>query len=400
MNNDTGGDRPMPGTRMRRLFDENLSMIETMTRIEIRRLGRMPRGTHLGQDDENPVTDLLPDRYLDRYDREFLYRMLGSTIRLRARLSDPTANHAAHSVIEEILISRAVRLVADDDNEEGSGLEAWLEDWLGDLDIDRLYDPAADEATLASDPATGSGDMRFDHWFEDQYWADETDGGNDGRRTPQGHPPRPRMPRHPHPPDHRMRDHAANGMAVDHHRRPRPRPARHVRQTHHPRRPQVNPVTGAVPPLIRGHGIRFEVDRWTWRRLDAARFDGERRHLLATRGRPWHADPRRGGDTDALETWHLLAGRHHGGGMGLTVTGPGGKLDVSWEPDGAIPPDGRFYPNPDPPAAYPLLELERAGIIRPVEPAITVYGPYGRPTRLMEVTEPYHNPMLRALRMR
>ena len=160
MNNDTGGDHPMPGTRMRRLFDENLSMIETMTRIEIRRLGRMPRGT-----------------YLDRYDREFLYRMLGSTIRLRARLADPKTDHAADSVIEEILISRAVRLVADDDNEEGSGLEAWLEDWLGDLDVDRLYDPAADEATLASDPATGSGDMRFDHWFEDQYWTDETDGG-------------------------------------------------------------------------------------------------------------------------------------------------------------------------------------------------------------------------------
>ena len=71
----------------------------------------------------------------------------------------------------------------------------------------------------------------------------------------------------------------------------------------------MNPVTGAVPPLVRGHGIRFEVDRWTWRRLDAARFDGERRHLLATRGRPWHADPRHGGDTDALETWRLLAGR-------------------------------------------------------------------------------------------
>ena len=101
----------------------------------------------------------------------------------------------------------------------------------------------------------------------------------------------------------------------------------------------MNPVTGAVPPLIRGHGIRFEVDRWTWRRLDAARFDGERRHLLATRGRPWHADPEHGGETDALETWRLLAGRHQGGGMGLTVTGPGGKLDVSWEPDGAIPPD-------------------------------------------------------------
>ncbi|GDZ76840.1 hypothetical protein MCC01989_21030 [Bifidobacteriaceae bacterium MCC01989] len=177
MNNDTGGDRPMPGTRMRRLFDENLSMIETMTRIETRRLGRMPRGTHLGQDDGNPVTDLLPDRYLDRYDREFLYRMLGATIRLRARLSDRDADHAARSVIEEILIGRAVRLIADDDNEEGSGLEAWLEDWLGDLDVDRLYDPATDEATLASNPATGSGDMRFDHWFEDQYWADETDGG-------------------------------------------------------------------------------------------------------------------------------------------------------------------------------------------------------------------------------
>ncbi|WP_256866857.1 hypothetical protein [Bifidobacterium longum] len=85
--------------------------------------------------------------------------------------------------------------------------------------------------------------------------------------------------------------------------------------------------------------------------------------------------------------------------MGLTVTGPGRKpLDITWEPDGAIPPDGRFYPNPDPPAAYPLLELERAGIIRPVEPAITAYGPYGRPTRLMEITEPYLNPMLRALK--
>ena len=40
-----------------------------------------------------------------------------------------------------------------------------------------MYDPAADEATLASNSATGSGDMRFDHWFEDQYWTDETDGG-------------------------------------------------------------------------------------------------------------------------------------------------------------------------------------------------------------------------------
>ena len=73
---------------MKLLFDENLSMIETMTRIETRRLGRMPRGTHLGQDDGNPVTDLLPDRYLDRYDREFLYRMLGAAIRLRARLAE------------------------------------------------------------------------------------------------------------------------------------------------------------------------------------------------------------------------------------------------------------------------------------------------------------------------
>lgn len=99
-------------------------------------------------------------------------------------------------------------------------------------------------------------------------------------------------------------------------------------------------------------------------------------------------------------TWKTSTRSHGPLSIEQTHTGPGGKLDVSWEPDGAIPPDGRFYPNPDPSAAYPLLELERAGIIRPVEPAITVYGPYGRPTRLMEVTEPYHNPMLRALRMR
>ena len=38
------------------------------------------RGLLLGQDDGNPVTDLLPDRYLDRYDREFLYRMLVATV--------------------------------------------------------------------------------------------------------------------------------------------------------------------------------------------------------------------------------------------------------------------------------------------------------------------------------
>ena len=87
--------------------------------------------------------------------------------------------------------------------------------------------------------------------------------------------------------------------------------------------------------------------------------------------------------------------------MGLTVTGPGGNAWTSpGNPTGPSHRTARFYPNPDPSAAYPLLELERAGIIRPVEPAITAYGPYGRPTRLMEVTEPYHNPMLRALRMR
>ncbi len=193
MNNDTGGDRPMPGTRMRRLFDENLSMIETMTRIEIRRLGRMPRGTHLGQDDGNHVTDLLPDRYLDRYDREFLYRMLGAAIRLRARLADPTANHAAHSVIEEILISRAIRLIADDDNEEGSGLEAWLEDWLGDLDIDRLYDPAADEATLPRTPPPDRATCASTTGSRTNTGPTRRTEGNDGRRTPQGHPPRPRM---------------------------------------------------------------------------------------------------------------------------------------------------------------------------------------------------------------
>lgn len=128
-------------------------------------------------------------------------------------------------------------------------------------------------------------------------------------------------------------------------RRGTPPPARHTRQT-----------LARRPPTRRGYG--------------------RARDLAPARRSP----PRRRHGTD----------RHRGGG----------KLDVSWEPDGAIPPDGRFYPNPDPSAAYPLLELERAGIIRPVEPAITAYGPYGRPTRLMEVTEPYHNPMLRALRMR
>ena len=131
---------------------------------------------------DEPLTDTLIHCLADPMDLKALERLendgdqAGARL-MRARLADPTANHAAHSVIEEILISRAVRLIADDDNEEGSGLEAWLEGWLGDLDVDRLYDPAADEATLASDPATGSGDMRFDHWFEDQYWADETDGG-------------------------------------------------------------------------------------------------------------------------------------------------------------------------------------------------------------------------------
>lgn len=163
----------------------------------------------------------------------------------------------------------------------------------------------------------------------------------------------------------------------------------------------MNPVTGAVPPLIRGHGIRFEVDRWTWRRLDTARFDGERRHLLATRGRPWHADPRHGGDTDALETWRLLArpppGRRHGTDRHRTRREAGRLLGARR----GHPAGRQVLPESRPGrAAYPLLELERAGIIRPVEPAITVYGPYGRPTRLMEVTEPYHNPMLRALRMR
>ena len=75
-----------------------------------------------------------------------------------------------------------------------------------------------------------------------------------------------------------------------------------------------------------------------------------------------------------------------------TITAPGGRFVFGgdWHPEQW---DESTW-------ADDIAKLERAGIIRPVEPAITVYGPYGRPTRLMEVTEPYHNPMLRALRMR
>lgn len=98
----------------------------------------------------------------------------------------------------------------------------------------------------------------------------------------------------------------------------------------------MNPVTGAVPPLIRGHGIRFEVDRWTWRRLDAARFDGERRHLLATRGRPWHADPRRGGDADALETWHLHVRGHAGEGGPDAFAQPPKVIDAETRAAGEV----------------------------------------------------------------
>ncbi|WP_241468960.1 hypothetical protein [Bifidobacterium saguini] len=160
-------------TRAGRLFMGALARIETDTRVTIRQLTRKPRGWHLGQEDmESPLLDILPDRYADRYDRDFAYRMLGSIIRLRERLNEPHADHHAHSVIEEILIRSAIRDIEQDTHEDPDSLEDWLEDWLGDLDIDLLYDPRQDENMLGSGYGNGTGDMRFNHWFDDQYWTD------------------------------------------------------------------------------------------------------------------------------------------------------------------------------------------------------------------------------------
>ena len=55
-----------------------------------------------------------------------------------------------------------------------------------------------------------------------------------------------------------------------------------------------------------------------------------------------------------------------------TITAPGGRFVFGgdWNPEQW---DESTW-------ADDIAKLERAGIIRPVEPAITVYGPYGRPT--------------------
>lgn len=163
----------LTGNRAHRLFMESLGCIEAETRDAISRLTRKPRGWHLGQDDmDAPIAWMLPDRYLDRYDRQFCYRMLGSILRLRGRLLDPNDDHMAHSVIEEIIIRSAIRDVEQDGDEDPDQLEAWLEEWLGDLDVDMLYDPRCDERLLKEGLTPDSGDMTFEHWFDQQYWMD------------------------------------------------------------------------------------------------------------------------------------------------------------------------------------------------------------------------------------
>ncbi|TPF93353.1 hypothetical protein BW14_05960 [Bifidobacterium sp. UTBIF-68] len=150
----------------------------------------------------------------------------------------------------------------------------------------------------------------------------------------------------------------------------------------------MGPITDATPLRESGRPLRFAIDHWVEERLRPNMFAGQYRHLLAQRGRPWHADPRHGGERGGIRQWIVLAGRHPGGGTGVEIQGADGtRIPLSWELDGATPPPYRFWA--DPTHAYQILELERAGIIAPVEPSITNNGPYGLEARLMEFTEPH-----------
>ncbi|MBT1163135.1 helix-turn-helix domain-containing protein [Bifidobacterium felsineum] len=142
---------------------------------DLAELGKLPRGSHLGQLDCSWTADLLPEQFLTRYDYEFVYALRQTVNALRTRFTRGYTR--LHSVIEELtfylILQEADSLpdvyppFAHGDYHDGEW-EEWFGDVCGDTDlIDLLYG----DYVISPDNI-----YHFDHWLKQQFYMPQPKG--------------------------------------------------------------------------------------------------------------------------------------------------------------------------------------------------------------------------------
>lgn len=124
----------------------------------------MARGTHVGQIDLSLMKALLPKQFLMRYDYDFLYVLLATTLQMRA-VAHSGRQIVANSVMEELVLYISVELSEVFMESTGLELDDMAEEWVyevfGDLDI---YTCLYTETYLPSDHS-----YHYNHWMQSQF---------------------------------------------------------------------------------------------------------------------------------------------------------------------------------------------------------------------------------------
>lgn len=135
---------------------------------------------------ETNLVDLMPRRFIPRYDRAFAERLAETSADLAKRLEGARGSGFAYpyesflkSVAEEMLLSQAIQIATDESTSphEIEELEVLQELSFEDRDFEWLYNFSHDGVTDDHEVArvAGFANLRFRDWFEPFRKSDEKD---------------------------------------------------------------------------------------------------------------------------------------------------------------------------------------------------------------------------------
>ena len=151
---------------LQKAADETAERIDTA--LECIRQGFTPPGprgwAHVYED--LGVDELVPRRYLDRYDEQFLAKFLTTVRKVKTALADPRRVFILNTRLEEIAM-HAILALAEENGLESQTIAELKEDMFEDLDHEWLYDDRFDgiEDSEAG-RYLGVHHMRFAEWDE------------------------------------------------------------------------------------------------------------------------------------------------------------------------------------------------------------------------------------------
>ena len=146
---------------------------------DLSELASMPKGSHIGEISNSILAFDLPQRFITRYDYDFLYAFKIAVRDLRSA-AHSGQSIVAHSVLEEIalyLIAEKSHFLAENDenyrelvdgNDHGDAFE-WVFELMGDSDVILLYD---DDFYHYIDRENA---YHYAHWTEQQFYTDSRD---------------------------------------------------------------------------------------------------------------------------------------------------------------------------------------------------------------------------------